>query len=276
MKEWPKHPVIYEINTWVWLHELSGRLQRRVTLQNVPDEDWDAIAALKVDAVWLMGVWERSPAAARIARELPSLEAEYRRALPDCSPLDVVGSPYAIHRYVTDQHLGGPAGLAAARAALAQRGVRLILDFVPNHVAMDHPWARTHPELMICGRPEDLEHKPDYFFATGDRVLAHGKDPYFPPWTDTAQLNAFHPGLRRAAISLLESLAAQCDGVRCDMAMLVMNSVFESNWGYRAGARPVEDFWTEIVPTEPTLAPEIEQFSLSARQQSTTPSEITP
>jgi parvulin-like peptidyl-prolyl isomerase len=38
----------------------------------------------------------------------------------------------------------------------------------------------------------------------------------------------------------------------------------------------VEDFWTEIVPTEPTLAPEIEQFILSAMQQSTTPSEITP
>ena len=46
-------------------------------------ESGNAIADLKVDAVWLMGVWERSPAGIRIARELPVLQEKYRA----CSPM---------------------------------------------------------------------------------------------------------------------------------------------------------------------------------------------
>jgi glycosidase len=247
MNVWPNRPIIYEIHTWVWLAGLSRSTGRRITLANVPSQVWDAIAGWGVDAVWLMGVWERSPAGARIARETPALQAEYRRALPDFVAADVVGSPYAVHRYVVDEHLGGAKGLAAARKALADRGIRLILDFVPNHVATDHPWVSEHPEYFIHGDAGDLARAPQEFFAAPKGVFACGRDPFFPPWTDSAQLNAFAPGVRQAAVDTLRTIAQQCDGVRCDMAILLITEVFERTWKERGGPRPREQFWKEVI-----------------------------
>jgi hypothetical protein len=247
MTAWPNRPIIYEIHAWAWLAGLSRTVGRRITLANVPAEAWDAIASWGVDAVWLMGVWERSPAAARIARETPALQAEYRRALPDAVPEDVVGSPYAVHRYVVDERLGGPKGLAAARKPLADRGMRLLLDFVPNHVAVDHPWVSEHSEYFVRGEAGDLGRAQQGFFEASKGVIACGRDPFFPPWTDTAQLNAFSPGLREAAVETLRSIAQQCDGVRCDMAMLLISDVFERTWRGRSGPRPREQFWREII-----------------------------
>jgi glycosidase len=247
METWPKNPVIYEINTWVWLHELKQKHHRSVTLGSVPVEEWDAVAAAEVEAVWLMGVWERSPIGTRISRTLPVLQAEYRKALPDYSPEDVVGSPYCVHRYVVDEHLGGPQGLAEARSELARREIRLILDFVPNHVAPDHPWVYEFPKYFIQGNGEDLIGVPNDFFVADGKIIACGRDPYFPPWTDTAQVNAFHPGLRQAVIETVSSVADQCDGIRCDMAMLLISSIFEKTWGRRAGPRPDTEFWSEVI-----------------------------
>ena len=115
MKTWPHYPLIYEINTWVWLDELSQKHGRSVDLASVPELEWDALAALGCDAVWFMGVWERSPAGVEISMRNPGLVEDFQRALPDFAPPDNVGSPYCIRRYVVDPHLGGPAGLAAAR-----------------------------------------------------------------------------------------------------------------------------------------------------------------
>ncbi len=244
---WPKYPVIYEINTWVWLQELSRRFQFQVTLETVPAEEWDRLGALGADAVWLMGVWERSPEGTLIARQLPVLLAEYQKALPDFILQDIVGSPYCICQYSVDSRLGGPAGLAVAREKLGQRGLLLLLDFVPNHVAPDHPWVLQHPEYFIQGSSDDLLTNPSEFFAAGGPVIACGRDPFFPPWTDTAQLNAFNPGLRRAAASTLLSVAEQCDGVRCDMAMLLINRIFEKTWKERAGKCPTSEYWQEMI-----------------------------
>src|SRR5262245_36253468 len=169
---------------------------------------------------------------------------DFHRALRDFRAEDNVGSPYCVRRYVVDSHLGGPAGLAAARAALSQRGLRLILDFVPNHVAPEHPWVAAHPEYFVQGDEADLNHDPASFVAVGGRVLARGRDPYFPAWPDVLQLNAFDQGLRSAATETVGQIAGQCDGVRCDMAMLMMNDVFERTWGARAGARPADEYWT--------------------------------
>ncbi len=244
---WPKRPVIYEISTWVWLHELGRRLGRPVTLGSVPDETWDAIGGLHVDAVWLMGVWERSPGGLDTARSDPRLQGEFRRALPDFAADDVVGSPYCVRRYVVDPHLGGPEALAAARKALAARGLGLLLDFVPNHVAPDHAWVFAHPDYFIRGTAADLARAPGEFYGTDSKVFARGRDPYFPPWQDVLQLNAFHPGLRRAAVQTLREIAGQCDGVRCDMAMLLITRVFEQTWGPRAGSGPAGEYWREVI-----------------------------
>jgi glycosidase len=242
------YPLIYEINTWVWLGELSRREGAPIDLASVPGSEWDAVAALGFDAVWLMGVWERSPAGISIALANASLVEGFRRALPDFQTPDVVGSPYCIRDYTVAAPLGGPSGLAAARAALAERGVRLLLDFVPNHVAPDHQWTQAHPEYFVRGSDEDLARDPASFLRVGGSVLANGRDPYFAAWPDVVQLNAFSPVLRAAAIETLTSIAAQCDGVRCDMAMLMMNSTFERTWGERAGPRPDADYWPSVIP----------------------------
>lgn len=248
MRHWPKHPFIYEINTWVWLDELSRREQRGLTLASVPDAEWDRIASLGFDAVWFMGVWERSPEGIRISMANDGLLADFRRALPDFSDRDNVGSPYCVRRYVVDPHLGGPEALAAARRKLADRGLSLILDFVPNHVAPDHPWVDDQPAYFIRGSEEDLKADPRSFVSLAGRVFACGRDPYFPAWPDVLQLNAFDKGLRGAVIETLSNIAEQCDGVRCDMAMLLMNSIFQRTWGSRAGSWPDADYWPEVIP----------------------------
>jgi hypothetical protein len=122
MTGWPAQPVLYEINTVIWLRELSRRHGRRVTLSEVPAAAGDEVALPGVDAVWLMGVWERSPAGLRIAERDEALRASWREALVDLRSDDVVGSPYCVRGYVVDPVLGGPDGLAAARAELAGRG----------------------------------------------------------------------------------------------------------------------------------------------------------
>jgi len=247
MNPWPKHPVIYEINTWVWLGELSHKYQKPVNLATVPRQEWDAIASSGFDAVWLMGVWERSPAGIEISMRNQGLLEDFRRALPDFSAKDNVGSPYCVRRYVVDEHLGGPKGLAAARNTLAQRGIRLILDFVPNHVAPDHPWIIHHPEYFIRGDSDDVKNDPASFLEWGETVFACGRDPYFPAWPDVLQLNAFQQGLRQAIIETISEIAEQCDGVRCDMAMLMLNQVFKRTWGNRAGQQPASEYWTKVI-----------------------------
>ncbi len=245
---WSKYPLIYEINTSVWLNELSRKYYRAITLVNIPAAEWDALAELGMDAVWLMGVWERSPLGRAIAMNNESLLEDFRRALPDFRPEDVAGSPYCVRRYTVDQRLGGTEGLAAARNNLAERNLRLILDLVPNHVAPDHPWVTDHPEYFIQGNSDDFRRDPASFFETAGNIYARGRDPYFPAWPDVLQLNAFDNGLRKAAIETLITIAEQSDGVRCDMAMLLLNEIFARTWGSRAGQRPANDYWATVIP----------------------------
>jgi glycosidase len=258
MRSWPKHPLIYEINTWVWLDELSRKEQCALTLASVPAAEWDGIAALGFDAVWLMGVWERSPAGIRISMANDGLLSQFRLALPDFTERDNVGSPYCVRRYAVDAHLGGDEALAIARNELARRGMRLILDFVPNHVAPDHPWVDEHPAYFIQGNEEDAGTDPQSFFSFGGSVFACGRDPYFPAWPDVLQLNAFDKGLRSAVIETLSGIAGQCDGVRCDMAMLLINCIFARTWQSRAGAIPEMDYWVEVIPAVKKKYPEFQ------------------
>ena len=243
---WPRYPSMYEINTWVWLSDLSQKYGRRVYLSSVPETEWDAIAE-GFDAVWLMGVWERSPAGIAIANENKALVDDFKRALPDFSSADNVGSPYCVRNYVVDEQLGGAQGLAASRRELSKRGMQLILDFVPNHVAPDHPWVREHPEYFIQGKAADIQNDRSSFVEIGGEVFALGRDPFFPAWPDVLQLNAFNPGLRKAVFETISGIAQQCDGIRCDMAMLVTNRIFERTWGGRAGDRPTAEYWVDVI-----------------------------
>ena len=247
---WRAKPVIYEINTWVWLNQLSREYGRPITLANAPERELDALAGWHFDAVWLMGVWHRGE-----ATRLSALNylREYRGALSDITEADVPGSAFAICDYQVEERLGGAAGLAIFRERLRTRGLKLILDFVPNHVATDHHWLYKHPEFFVRGSAADLAAQPANFFATPSQggarqVIARGRDPYFPAWIDTAQLNAFQPGLRRALIDTAIEIGAQCDGLRCDMAMLLTNAVFARTWKNLAGEAPKTEFWRELIP----------------------------
>ena len=244
---WSQRPVIYEVNTAVWLDEMSRQAGRTLTLADVSHTDWTTVTPDGVDAGWLMGVWERSPAGRALALANPELMTSFRDALPDLKPEDVIGSPYCVRRYVVDTRFGGPDGLAAARTALAARGARLILDYVPNHVAPDHPWVRSRPEVFVQGQRSDLDNDPAGWLAVADHILAHGRDPYVPPWPDVVQLNAFAPATRAATAEILAAVADQCDGIRCDMAMLMINEVVLRTWGERAGPEPAQEFWPEVI-----------------------------
>jgi len=248
MPVWPSYPSLYEINAWVWLATLAATHGARVDLGSVPANEWDAIAERGFDGVWLMGVWERSPAGTAIANQNQNLQKSFRQALPDFLPEDNVGSPYCVRRYVVDSHLGGPEGLARARLELAKRGIKLVVDFVPNHVAPDHPWMKEHPGYFVLGSEDDLKNQPASFLKAFGNIYACGRDPYFPAWPDVVQVNAFDPGLREAALETLQYIASQCDGVRCDMAMLMLNSVFERTWGGRAGQKPSVEYWRALIP----------------------------
>ena len=244
---WSRYPTLYEINTWVWLWEQSRRYGKKIDLSSVPSAEWDALAAYGFEAVWLMGVWQRSPAGIVITNQNPAQLADFRQTLPDFRLEDNVGSPYCVRRYVVDQHLGGAEGLAIARGELAKRGVKLILDFVPNHVALDHPWVLENPEYFIRGNADDLNNDPSSYLEIGGMIFARGRDPYFPAWPDVLQLNAFDPGLRHAATETVHSIAEQCDGIRSDMAMLLLNRIFAQTWGSRAGSPPATEYWPNLI-----------------------------
>ena len=238
-----KQPTIYEINAPIFLNEIGWREGRSVTFADVPDSDWDTLAELHIDMIWFMGVWRRSPA----ARELAYSEPWLQKSLSGIQKKDILGSAYSIHAYVVDELLGGNEGLAIARQKLKERGIGLMLDFVPNHVGLDHHWATEHPEYLLSGTPAELKHDHELFVQTAGGIFARGKDPNFPPWSDVLQLNAFSPGLRQATTETLKTIASMSDAVRCDMAMLMMNNIFKKTWGTRAGVMPPEEYWTGII-----------------------------
>jgi glycosidase len=235
----PRYPALYQLATRLRLAELARTLGRPATLDDLPDAELDRLAADGFDLVWLLGVWQTGEAARRVSAANPEWLADYRRVLPDLAPGDVTGSCFAVRDYRVHADFGGDAALARLRDRLRRRGLGLVLDFVPNHVAPDHPWVRQHPDWLVAGDEASLAREPrNYRRVEGGRVIAYGRDPFFDGWPDTFQLDYSNPALRSAMQAELARVARLCDGVRCDMAMLVLPEVFERTWG-----RATEPFW---------------------------------
>jgi hypothetical protein len=237
-----RYPLLYQINTRVWLTELSKRLGRAATLDDVPDAEIDRLAELGFDWVWFLSVWRTGQAGQHISRTNAEWRREFEETLPDLCDEDIAGSGFAITGYKVHPALGGDTSLARLRERLRARGLRLMLDFVPNHTGLDHPWVDKHPEYYISGTSLDLASAPRNYTwvrgCRGDRLIAHGRDPYFPGWPDTLQLNYGNPDVQEAMIGELLRITRQCDGLRCDMAMLVLPDVFERTWRI-----PSKPFW---------------------------------
>jgi hypothetical protein len=241
----PKYPSLYQINSRVWLTELSETLGRRATLDDIPDQALDQFVESGFDWIWFLSVWSTGEAAKNISRKNPGWRHEFEDTLTDLREEDIAGSGFAITGYNVHPDLGGDVALMRLRERLSRRGLKLMLDFVPNHMAPDHPWVEEHPDYFVHGTPEDLDRNPHNYTLVkrkqGDLIMAYGRDPYFSGWPDTLQLDYSNPGTVEAMSNELIRISGQCDGVRCDMAMLVLPDVFEKTWGRRA-----EIFWPVI------------------------------
>jgi len=260
-----RHPTLYQLNTRVLLTERAAALGRPATLDDLTDAMLDDVAAKGFSWVWLLGVWQTGPAGRQISRGDGELRAELQRELSDLREDDITGSPFAVVSWTVHKDFGGDAALARIRERLARRNLKLLLDFVPNHVATDHPWVQSHPEYFVRGSDEDLASEPRNYVrlqtGKGPLILAHGRDPYFPGWTDTLQLNYRHAGFREAQVGELARISERCDGVRCDMAMLLQPEVIQRTWGDRAlpaDGSPAKDnpFWPEAIAAVRRRRPE--------------------
>ena len=250
-----RFPLLYQLNTRILVGEAPAPRGGHATLDDLPDSLFERAAARGFEWIWMLGVWQTGQAGQRRARE-PAARADRAADLPDLAEADIIGSPFAIIGYDVHPDFGGEPALLRLRDRLRRRQQRLLLDFIPNHVALDHPWVEAHPEYLIEGSEDDLRREPSNYVALetarGPRIFAHGRDPNFAGWNDTLQLNYRHGGLREAMIAELGRIADRADGVRCDMAMLLDPEVFTRTWGERArprdGSLPVDHpFWPEAI-----------------------------
>jgi glycosidase len=265
------YPLLYEINTRCWLRDLSQKSSAPITLATVPDSEFSEWRRLAFTHIWLMGVWTTGPCARSEALHSWQQHQGYCEALPGLTDADIEGSPYAIADYNVPSAFGGDEALREFRRKLHAYGLKLFLDFVPNHFGLDHPWITEHPDLFVQTQ-EGVSPKPAPLGTFprqtnhGPRIFAHGKDPNFSAWTDTIQLDYRLPQTQAKMLELLRSIADRCDGVRCDMAMLILPDVFAQTWSRfpiptrpepppsppqeeRAGERrPFADFWFHAIP----------------------------
>lgn len=243
--------LIYEINTVAWLEQLSKKYSSVISLENVPLKEWQDISASgNYNAIWLMGVWKRSKLASKINLEDQDFLAEVNKTLVDFDPdKDLIGSAYSIADYVVSDDLGGSKGLDKTREQLKSLGLKLILDFVPNHVAIDHSWVSEHPEYFFQVDERTFADNPELYRKVNDHYFALGRDPNQYPWSDVLQLNIFNIDLVKAQINIIRTIATQCDGIRCDMAMLLLEGIFTQTWknlivynslGYM-------EYWTRVI-----------------------------
>ena len=192
----PRNPSLYQINTRVWLTALARALGRPATLDDIPDAELDSLAGLGFDWIWLLSVWQTGAAGRQVSRNQPEWRREFEATLPDLRDADIAGSGFAITGYAVHADLGGDPALARLRERLRTRGLRLMLDFVPNHTGLDHPWVDDHPDYYVAGSEADLAREPANYTRAGRDgrlVLAHGRDPHFPGWPDTLQLDYANP-----------------------------------------------------------------------------------
>ena len=219
---------IYEINTRVHCSRFD-----QITAPELTD-----IAALGFDALWMMGVWQISEG----ARKISKITSE-----------DFEGSPYAVPAYEINRELGGSSQFRRLVKRARSAGLSVIVDFVSNHMALDSPWISKRPDLFVRSDTRTRQQSTSEFFLhRSGEVIAFGRDPYFAPWNDTAQLDYSNHALRTRMIEVLKQISRYADGVRCDMAMLVLRDCFRRLW-YPLIAdslfdqRMPREFWDEAI-----------------------------
>lgn len=198
---------IYEIPALPFINEMRVR-----KLGEISDVVLNSLAfKWKFDAIYLMGVWKKSEMSTHNHRAPKNKNA--------------TSSPFAVREYSVAKNLGGKASLIELKKKLNERGVKLLLDFVPNHTARDHEWIRKNSDFYLQ-----------------DNKIEFGRSSKFEFWPDTAQLDYSNQELVKIQLDILESIKPLCDGLRCDMSHLILSDVFEKQWG----RRPKKEFWSEV------------------------------
>lgn len=249
-------PRILEINSWTYLNRLSKQLSKPVHIGNVPESEWEKFKRQGFDSIWLMGVWKRSPKARELALRIPDLTQLYTRFAPHWKPEDICGSPYAIAAYDFEAQIGSRTDFKKLRKTFEKLGLSLILDFVPNHLAIDHEAAKKYPHYFLQGLEENMN-SGLFFRSPENRIFAYGRDPYFDPWKDTIQVNFFSDDYRNFAIQTVCMISEYAHGVRCDMAMLGLSDVFEQTWRrfLPVQSKPKTEFWDVVIQEVKKKAP---------------------
>lgn len=197
------------------IYEINSRVHCS-SFDQITDAELAGLTQLGFDAVWMMGVWRISEG----ARKISKITSE-----------DFEGSPYAVPTYEINRELGGSGQFARLVKRAHAAGLCVIVDFVSNHMALDSPWITQHPDLFVRSDTRARQQSTSQFFLhRSGEVVAFGRDPYFPPWNDTAQLDYANEALRTRMIEELKRISRYADGVRCDMAMLVLRDCFRRLW----------------------------------------------
>lgn len=244
------NPKLYEINIRVWIKRFGPTAK----ISDIPKDYWLRLKGKGIDFVRLMGIWKTCRANIDSTCFTPELVKQYNAALKDWTKNDVIGSPHAIDEYRVNPDLGTEEDVIQLKKILNEIGIALILDFVPNHFGSTSEILKNHPEIFLTVSEEIYRAEPHTYFTVPEHpglYFAHGRDPFFPAWSDTAQVNYFNPSARDFMAGTLQRISNFCDGVRCSMAMLILNNIFGNTW--RGAADPdkypenSEEFWTMAI-----------------------------
>jgi glycosidase len=278
-REWMPRLVLMAKTVYVWLDQLSKKYGRPVaTLEQIPDEELDMLARWGFTGLWLIGVWERSPASRRIKQK--------------CGNPEAMASAYSLYRYEIAADLGGEAALQNLKQRAWARGIRLASDMVPNHMGIDSPWVIEHPEWFVSldhspfpsyrFTGEDISSDPrtaiyleDHYYDRSDaavvfkwvdrrsgaeRYIYHGNDGTRMPWNDTAQLNYLRPDVRAAVMQTILEVARKFPIIRFDAAMTLTRKHYQRLWfpkpgsggdiPSRAGQGLIQEHFDQAMPAE--------------------------
>lgn len=246
------YPTLYEINTRVWLNKFG----KNIRISQIPEGYWNSLKDKGVDYVWLMGVWETTKSSIEKHCFHPDLMMAYSRVTRDWRQIDITGSPYAIEDYVIDTKVGTITELRDLKIQLNRIGLKLILDFIPNHFNADSKLLMENPEVFLEVSAEDFQRDPYTYFQQSGKYFAHGKDPYFPAWTDTVQIDYSRLPAHAFMLDKLLQVAEVCDGVRCDMAMLILPDIFNNTWSVNVNFNKELDFWSAAIAKVKSTRPD--------------------
>ena len=234
---------LLEISTRPYLYALCEKYGRKIEkLRDIPQEELDELQSLGFEWIWLMGIWQLGENCLNHDRCDHYLRDRYSNVCPGWSVEDVIGYPLCIVSYTVNQALGTEEDLAWLREEFNKRGMKLMLDFVPNHTAIDAPEFTEHPEWYLHG----TFHDPKRFMSNG---IAYGAGKWIPPMYFSAQLDMTNEYARRLQIENLKSIAQRCDGVRVHVAHFCLTDLFMEQWlgVVDPELRPEVEFWEEAI-----------------------------